>query len=308
MPKVNIGWVGNYRRMSKHFDVALHVCNKYGYTLHVAGPPNTALHRPHEEMPEFYRSKDILLVTSQREAHPLAVYESLACGTPVIMKKVGDCRAEGIPGICYYKRLGQQDDIKSIHKCIRRTFKNRDVMGRAGREEIVRRWQWKHWIPKYTDMFQRVTEKKKGLKVAIIIDKPKWAWDIMAKIIQRELLKTGIYTAIDIIYTRTGALPKKTRTQSNIRYFEHENYDAILNHCWTVYNHIENPDFPHEKNIPCANGDAYFKEGRYLFKKIAEKAVAFTSVSKIIAKNLETLYDKPVYHCSRGVDVEMFKP
>lgn len=312
MPKINIGWVGNYRRIDKKFDVAFHVCDKYGYNLHVAGPPHTVLHRPHEKMPEFYRTKDLLLVTSQREAHPLAVYESLACEVPVVMKRVGDCYAENIPGICYYERVKHQDDIKSIRQCIKQTLKNRQIMGRAGRREMVKRWQWKHWIPTYTDMFQKVTGKKKRLKLAIVIDKPRWAWEIMAKIIKRELSKTGLYKRIDIVYGRTSDLTKQYHLnpwkEDDGYTFRPKNYDILLNHHWQVYNHVNFKDFPHGKNIPCANGDAYIKQYQRLFNKIAEKALALTSVSKVIAEDLEERFDKPVFHCSRGVDVEMFKP
>jgi hypothetical protein len=46
---------------------------------------------PWEQMPQFYRSVDYLLVLSDNEGGPMTVPEALACGTPVIAPDVGWC-------------------------------------------------------------------------------------------------------------------------------------------------------------------------------------------------------------------------
>ena len=300
MDRLKIGWVGNYRRIPKRFDVALKYCSDFGHDLCVASFPKTVLHRPHNEMPEFYRTKDVLLSTSVKEAHPLAVYEALSCETPVAMLDVGDCSAEGITGICYYTYL----DSEVINDCITEIMDDSVAYGRAGRQEILKRWQWKHWIPTYVKMFQDVSGLEKGIRLGIIVDKPDWAWDIMAKILVNELSKTGCFLLSDIVYTR-GV---EWDTGFNVKKFKHGKYDVLLNHCWQTYNHFDSPDFPHKKNIPCANGAAYLeKQWAKRFTKIANKAPALTTVSKVIAKDLQSRFSS-VYHCSRGVDTELFKP
>lgn len=299
--QITIGWIGNYRRIDKRFDAAFHVCDLYGYNLKVAGFLKTFLHVPNNKMPAFYRSIDLLLVTSLIEAHPLVVYEALACETPVAMMRVGDCQAENLPGIYYYKHLNPE----IISQAVETVYKKRKAMGSEGRQEILRRWQWKHWIPRYTEMFKAVTGKNDDIKLAIIIDKPGWAWDIMCHIIQRELSKTGLYKTIDIYYHK-GV----DKTAGNhINNFNHEGYDVILNHYWQSYNHRNRSAFPHGKTIPCANGDAYkSKQWGKLFTEIATSAPAIASVSSVIVGDLKRRFKKSIYHCSRGVDTDQFKP
>lgn len=299
--QIVVGWVGNYRRIGKRFDVAFHVCDKYGYKLRVAGFHKTMLHTPFGKMPAFYRSIDVLLVTSIIEAHPLVVYEALACEVPVIMLRVGDCIAENLPGIHYYKALAPE----IISQAIEIAYKNRKTLGQEGRREIVRRWQWKHWIPQYTKMFQVVTKKNKDMRVAIVIDKPGWAWDAMCQIIRRELLETGLYKTVDIYYHK-GVDKKKGPYINNL---QHGNYDVILNHYWHAYNHRNYRAFPHSKTIPCANGEAYKeKQWKKLFAEIVDSAPAIASVSSVIVRDLRHKFKRPIYHCSRGVDIDQFKP
>lgn len=293
---VIVGWVGNYMRQSKNFDVALDVCQRYGYRMKVAGPNNTALFISHDDMPDFYRSIDLLLVTSSAEAHPLVVYESLACGTPVFMQRgVGDCYSEQLRGVVYYDRI----DPEVIHDWIEWALDILDELGRAGRRHIEESWKWSDWIPSYNEMFWRSTSKKENMRVLITVDTPGWAWDFMAKELSEAMLKTELYDEIDIAYT----------TKTEPKDIDYPKYDALLNHTWSYYNHISYLLFPNEKNIPCANGPAYCNDWADIFNQVAPKAVSLTSVSKTIASDLKRRFrGRPVYHCSRGVDIEKFKP
>lgn len=299
MPRITVGWVGNYRRTSKNFDVAQHATQKFGWIFKVAGPPHSKLYIPFGDMPSFYRSIDLLLVTSNAEAHPLAVYEALSCGTPVVMMKVGDCYAEEVSGICYYGYL----DADSIHEAVSHVLRNRSDMGRDGRKSIVKRWTWNHWIPTYTNMFRAVTGKSRGFRIVIPIDKPGWAWDIMAEILTREFLKTGLYEYVHTAYSK----PPDSESL-NIKNIVTDDYDAILNHCWQLYNHRTIRNFHHSKNILCANGEAYRKEGKTVFNEMAPIAGGLTSVSKLIVRDLRKKFKRPTFHCSRGVYTQIFRP
>jgi len=49
--------------------------------------------QPHDQMPDWYRRADALLLTSRTEGMPNVVAEAMACGTPVTATDVGACRA-----------------------------------------------------------------------------------------------------------------------------------------------------------------------------------------------------------------------
>lgn len=80
-----IGWVGDRKNPTKHFEKAEQVKELI---------PNIDLFicedHPHDKMPEYYNAIDCLIVTSDTEAHPAIVYEAMACGIPVITPNVGD--------------------------------------------------------------------------------------------------------------------------------------------------------------------------------------------------------------------------
>jgi hypothetical protein len=289
-----VGWVGNYMRPSKNFDIAYKLCMTHGYELRIAGPNNTFLYIPHEEMPTFYKALDLLLITSSQEAHPLVAYEALACGKPVfIQKNVGDCFAEKMRGVVYYEYA----DPEVIHDWIEWANDILPQLGRAGRRHIEEDWKWSDLRPKYDEMFIETTHKKQNIKVLITVDTPGWAWDFMAKELRDELLRAELYDAVDIIYT-TKTAPEE---------LDHGAYDVILNHTWSYYNSIVNSHFPDEKNIACANGPAYGLEMAQIFDYVAPRAAALTSVSRVIARDLRR-FRRPVYHCSRGVNIDVFKP
>lgn len=97
-PKTNtnafaVGWVGRTTRQLKRFGLAQRVMdNLYGANFLVADFHSDGAHKNigHRDMPQFYNSLDCLLVTSDTEAHPLVVYEAMACGIPVVATRVGD--------------------------------------------------------------------------------------------------------------------------------------------------------------------------------------------------------------------------
>lgn len=49
-----------------------------------------AVDRPPEEMPDWYRSADVVCLASEREGSPNVVREAVACGVPVVATNVGD--------------------------------------------------------------------------------------------------------------------------------------------------------------------------------------------------------------------------
>jgi hypothetical protein len=294
---VKVGWVGNFYRESKRFDIALKVAEELKTTLKIAGPPNSLYYIEHSNMPDFYRSLDCLLVTSEAEAHPLVVYEALACGVPVVMPEgIGDCSTKHA-GIIFYRPNSHPKLIGYIIKALidyKKDFAEEAV------NTILKHWQWKYLIPDYFNMFKTITNKDDGLKIAIIIDSPGWAWDFMAHEMQTEFMKTGKCTLVDIIYAN----------QTKPKDINFESYDAILNHCWWNYNSLMEPMVRSDRNIVCCNGPAYKEpEARRILNILVKRGTPLTSVSFPIVKDLKAVYPKSlVFHCSRGVDIEKFHP
>jgi glycosyltransferase involved in cell wall biosynthesis len=50
--------------------------------------------KPHDELPIYYNSADLLILVSEIEGFPMTILESLSCGTPVLASDVG-----GIPKV-----------------------------------------------------------------------------------------------------------------------------------------------------------------------------------------------------------------
>jgi len=283
-----IGWVGNYMRGGKQFDLAYRAVSELGFELRIAGPNHSILWVEHERMPEFYRDLDLLLVTSMFEAHPLVVYEALACGVPVVMEwGVGDCWDEHVEGILYYKGF----EVETIQQAILQALIQRDNLSQIGLKCIKKFWTWDNWKQKYINMFKE-TSGQDYPYVLVVVDERDWAWDFAA-----QEIKKFVYP-VDIWYSQDYEPDT----------FDFNQYDIILNHVWSNVHNGNIKDFPMEKNIISVNGPAFLNPSlKFLFRANVMRSKAITTVSKSLIPFL-TKFGKPVYHCSRGVDLELFHP
>jgi glycosyltransferase involved in cell wall biosynthesis len=57
--------------------------------------------RPNDELPQWFNTAEVSVLTSEREGWPNVLTESLACGTPVVATRVG-----GVPEILHSLQLG----------------------------------------------------------------------------------------------------------------------------------------------------------------------------------------------------------
>ena len=91
-PKVKIGVVGRtYHTGRKGEHLVADVLDIPEIEWHFTGDgwPYPGLHLPDDQMPDFYRSMDYILVPSLYEGGPMCVLEALACGREVIAPAVG---------------------------------------------------------------------------------------------------------------------------------------------------------------------------------------------------------------------------
>ena len=255
-------------------------------TFRIAGPKGTEQHLPHEDMPEFYRGLDLLLVTSNFEAHPLVVYEALACGCPVVMERfIGDCYAGKVKGIVYYEGF----DVDAICGAVKQAYADRERLGYLGAKCIKEEWAWEIIAPSYDNFFRALEEEP---KVCFAINEHGWCWDFMA----REI-KERIETPMDIFYLYD---------YKNTMQYDFAPYNIIINHIWLHLNDRWNPYYPMEANVMSVNGPAYLNALNW-FTLYAKKSRAVTTVSKVLVPDLHR-FGKPVYYLTRGMNMELFNP
>lgn len=281
-----LGWVGNFERPAKNFKLAQNIATQLLTSLKVAGPKGHQTHRHYHTMPEFYRDIDVLLVTSKSEAHPLVVYEALACGKPVVMERgVGDCYVEGVRGIRYYEGFNRLD----IEDAIDDAYEHREALGDAGVRCIQKEWTWEHFVDDYVRMFEFIAKPARPL---IAVNEHDWCWDYMAQDIQKY-----VPLPIDIFYADD---------YRNMMQFDFSPYNVVLNHIWHRLSNFHHPYYDMRKNVVSVNGPGYIF-GEKIFKVIVDRSPAISTVSKAMMPELK-LYGKPLFHCTRGVDTELFHP
>lgn len=91
-PKLRIGIVGRaYHTGRKGEGLVAQLMDMAGIDWHFTGTgwPKPGRHLSDEELPDFYRSMDYILVPALYEGGPMCVPEALAVGTPVIASDVG---------------------------------------------------------------------------------------------------------------------------------------------------------------------------------------------------------------------------
>lgn len=159
MPKLRIGVVGRtYHTGRKGEAIIAELLDIDWIDWHFTGEgwPKPALYIPNEEMPEFYRTMDYILVPSLYEGGPMCVAEALACGTEVIAPPVG--WVPQFPHIEY--KTGDANDLRRVLTALYQ--KKCDL--RTNVENLT----WDAWAEKHDRLFQELAKSvdKKILKIS----------------------------------------------------------------------------------------------------------------------------------------------
>lgn len=117
MPKLKIGVVGRtYETGRKGEDTIAQLMDldfvEWKFTGN--GWPGKSVFIPDADLPDFYRSLDVLLITSAYEGGPMCAIEALACGIPVVSTSVGWMRE--LPHIPF--EYGNASQLKVIFKTL----------------------------------------------------------------------------------------------------------------------------------------------------------------------------------------------
>lgn len=128
------GFVGaRDSNLHKGFHLARKACEDLGIELLVAHNHDYV----HEDMPEFYKKIDCLLIPSISEGCNNPTMEALAMNKPVISTRVGI--AEELEGVTLVER-----DVESITEALRKL---------SGRIQILEKYTWKDIAKQYRQLY-----------------------------------------------------------------------------------------------------------------------------------------------------------
>ncbi|WP_417720121.1 glycosyltransferase family 4 protein [Salipiger sp.] len=160
---LQVGWVGNSRWGSTMaedlkgrntvFEPAMRMLQAAGHAVgaRVADAAETRV--PFAEMPEFYRSLDVLICTSAIEGTPNPVLEAMACGIPVISTDVGI-----VPEVFGPLQSGfilEQRSPAALAGALRRLLRTPEILGDLRQENLARRaaLDWSARAPLWDGVF-----------------------------------------------------------------------------------------------------------------------------------------------------------
>jgi glycosyltransferase involved in cell wall biosynthesis len=121
-----------------------------------AMPPGRALHA---DMPDVYRSVDLLLAPTRREGFGMSVAEAMACGLPVVAT---DCAA--IPELIEHGRGGilcPMDDVTGFADAVNKLAAAPDLrreMGEFNRARAVSQFCLERMLREYRELFAETLE------------------------------------------------------------------------------------------------------------------------------------------------------
>lgn len=114
-----------------------------------------------KQLAKYYAASDILIHPSLADTCPLTVFESLACGTPVVA-----FRTEGIIEMIDHRKDGYLADYENVDDLINGIlyFYNHPVIrnraGRLGRQKVVKHYTLNHMNQKYAKLYKDVLEER----------------------------------------------------------------------------------------------------------------------------------------------------
>lgn len=165
--RIMAGFSGySYRSGRKGEDLAVELLRKAksGIEWRASGrgwPVKTVLYR-WKDMPAFYQSLDILVVTATIEGGPMPPLECLSCGVSVVIPRgvgVLDTLPE-IAGIHRYDR----GDIKSLVKAFGKAVKARPDVNREEMRAATEPYTIKNWCEQHKTAVEGLLEENAGLQ------------------------------------------------------------------------------------------------------------------------------------------------
>ena len=111
----------------------------------------------HDELMAAYQHADILLHTSEYEAFGITVAESLAAGTPVIVRRVGAIpfvAPEGLTSL----QFNTADEIPELINTLLADTNLRQRLGNQGQQHIQKNFTWEKSIKKLVNLYDELSQ------------------------------------------------------------------------------------------------------------------------------------------------------
>lgn len=164
--KLRVGWAGNPdhndRTYKGYWNIIKPLCEQHSdwIELKTAMPSNKI---PHNKMPDFYNSLDVLVCMSKGETGPYPVLEAGACGIPVISTPVGL-----IPELIHSRKNGIiiERTTEALFNALQELYKNpvkRMEMGTILRADIIKNWSVQKIAQEYKKMFDYIINTSKNI-------------------------------------------------------------------------------------------------------------------------------------------------
>jgi glycosyltransferase involved in cell wall biosynthesis len=120
------------------------------------------------DVPQLLAAADVVTLTSDEEAFPLALLEAMAAGRPIIATRVGSLDEMVIEGETAH--LMPVDDEISFAEALHRVLADRaraEAMGRAGRHFVLQHFTVEHMVRAHEKLFEQLLSETsmKGRKV-----------------------------------------------------------------------------------------------------------------------------------------------
>jgi glycosyltransferase involved in cell wall biosynthesis len=112
----------------------------------------------HADVPEWLNRFDVYVAVSRldSESFGVAVLEASACELPVVVSDAG-----GLPEVVVHGETGlvvPRDDVQLLAQALRRLHDDpalRQQLGRAGRERVLREYEWEHCVDLMLGCYER---------------------------------------------------------------------------------------------------------------------------------------------------------
>jgi glycosyltransferase involved in cell wall biosynthesis len=117
---------------------------------------------PHEQLPAWYRSADLFVLSSEFDNSPNVALEAMACGLPVVATDVGGLREYvqvDVNGL-----LVPPGDARELARAMVRYAADPDLARRVGwrnRQDAVARFSWAQSARSLRDVYRRVVERRR---------------------------------------------------------------------------------------------------------------------------------------------------
>jgi len=169
-----LGWAGNSQwRMEQdgidHKGVetiikpAIQDLQNSSYAVELKMADSSTNKIPFEQMPEFYRSLDVYLCTSDIEGTPNPVLEAMSTGLPVISTDVGIV-PEAV-GKIQSEFILKERSVKCLKEFLIRLINNPDERIALAKENLqsIKSWSWEAQAQKFLKFFNQAIENFEGL-------------------------------------------------------------------------------------------------------------------------------------------------